>query len=36
VTRALAAGFEIHVAKPVDPADLLSTIAMLVQPQSTS
>jgi len=28
--RALAAGFQVHVAKPVDPAELLATVAGLV------
>jgi CheY-like chemotaxis protein len=31
VERALRAGFEIHVAKPVDPNRLLSTIATLLR-----
>jgi CheY-like chemotaxis protein len=34
VERALASGFQIHVAKPVDSAQLLSTIATLVQPRA--
>ena len=28
-TRALASGFQIHLAKPVDPAELVTTIAAL-------
>lgn len=27
--RALAAGFQTHLAKPVDPAELVATIAVL-------
>jgi CheY-like chemotaxis protein len=30
VERALASGFEVHVAKPVDPSELLSTISTLL------
>jgi CheY-like chemotaxis protein len=30
--RALAAGFQVHMAKPVDPSDLLDTVASLARP----
>ena len=30
--RALAAGFQAHVAKPVDPAELITRIAKLARP----
>jgi CheY-like chemotaxis protein len=30
-SRALAAGFQMHVAKPVDPAELVALVASLVQ-----
>jgi signal transduction histidine kinase len=30
--RAVAAGFQVHLAKPVDPSDLLDTIASLARP----
>ena len=30
--RAIAAGYQMHVAKPVDLADLISTIGKLVRP----
>jgi CheY-like chemotaxis protein len=30
-TRALQAGFQIHLAKPIDPAELVTTIAALAQ-----
>jgi CheY-like chemotaxis protein len=29
-TRALRAGFSVHVAKPVDPAELVATIASVL------
>jgi len=29
-TRALAAGFQMHVAKPLEPADLIAAIASLI------
>ena len=29
-TRALSAGFQMHVAKPLEPADLVAAIANLV------
>jgi CheY-like chemotaxis protein len=29
--RALAAGFQVHVAKPIEPADILSAAARLVE-----
>ncbi len=32
VDRALAAGYHVHVAKPMDPAELVTTIAALVSP----
>ncbi|MBD2115100.1 MULTISPECIES: response regulator, partial [Cyanophyceae] len=32
--HALAAGFQLHLAKPIDPDLLVSTIATLVKPQS--
>jgi signal transduction histidine kinase len=31
IERALAAGFQVHLAKPVDPTDLVETIANLTQ-----
>jgi signal transduction histidine kinase/CheY-like chemotaxis protein len=34
VDRAFASGFQIHVAKPVDMSQLLSTIATLVHPRA--
>ena len=30
-TRALSAGFQMHVAKPLEPADLVAAIANLVR-----
>jgi CheY-like chemotaxis protein len=33
--RALAAGFNIHLAKPVEPADLLQAIGSVIAPQAT-
>ena len=30
-TKALRAGFQIHLAKPIDPAELVTTIAALVK-----
>jgi signal transduction histidine kinase/ActR/RegA family two-component response regulator len=33
--RALAAGYQMHVAKPVDPWELVSTIERLAQPERT-
>jgi CheY-like chemotaxis protein len=30
-TRALASGFQIHLAKPIDPAELVATIAALAR-----
>ena len=35
VDRALAAGYQVHVAKPMDPSALVSAIARLVRPQPT-
>jgi len=32
--RALTAGYQMHVAKPVDPAELASTVERLAHPQS--
>jgi CheY-like chemotaxis protein len=32
--RALAAGFQAHLAKPIDPAELVATIAALVGRQA--
>jgi DNA-binding response OmpR family regulator len=29
--RALRAGFQIHLAKPIDPAELVTTIAALAK-----
>ena len=29
--KALAAGFQIHLAKPIDPAELVTTIASLAK-----
>ncbi len=29
--KALKAGFQIHLAKPIDPAELVATIAALVK-----
>lgn len=29
--RALRAGFQIHLAKPIDPAELVTTVAALVK-----
>jgi DNA-binding response OmpR family regulator len=29
--RALEAGFQIHLAKPIDPAELVATIASLAK-----
>jgi DNA-binding response OmpR family regulator len=29
--KALKAGFQIHLAKPIDPAELVATIAALVR-----
>ena len=29
-TRALRAGFQVHVAKPVEPAELVTTVASVV------
>jgi CheY-like chemotaxis protein len=29
--RALAAGFQVHVPKPVDPADLVDVVARLAR-----
>jgi signal transduction histidine kinase/CheY-like chemotaxis protein len=34
VDRALASGFQVHLAKPVDPSELVTTIASLVAPPS--
>ncbi|PSN79333.1 response regulator, partial [filamentous cyanobacterium CCP4] len=31
--QALAAGFQLHLAKPIEPDLLVSTIATLVRPQ---
>ena len=33
--RALTAGYQMHVAKPVDPSELVSTIERLAQPRRT-
>ena len=30
-TKALASGFQIHVAKPIDPAELVATVAALAR-----
>jgi CheY-like chemotaxis protein len=30
-TRALRAGYQAHIAKPVDPAELLATVASFAQ-----
>jgi CheY-like chemotaxis protein len=30
-TRALRSGFEMHLAKPVDPAELVASVATLVR-----
>ena len=30
-TRALRSGFEMHLAKPVDPGELVAAVAMLVR-----
>jgi CheY-like chemotaxis protein len=30
-TRALESGFELHLAKPIDPAELVASIATLVR-----
>ena len=30
-TRALQAGFEMHLAKPVDPGELVASVATLVR-----
>ena len=30
-TRALESGFEMHLAKPVDPAELVATVARLAR-----
>jgi len=32
IDRAFVSGFQIHIAKPVDASQLLSTIATLVHP----
>jgi CheY-like chemotaxis protein len=32
-TRAFAAGFQLHIAKPVDPADLVHKVAVLLGQQ---
>jgi DNA-binding response OmpR family regulator len=29
--KALRAGFQIHLAKPIDPAELVTTVAALVR-----
>jgi CheY-like chemotaxis protein len=29
--KALRAGFHVHLAKPIDPAELVTTIAMLAK-----
>ena len=34
-TRALRSGFELHLAKPVDPAELVASIATLVRRSRT-
>ena len=34
--QALAAGFQVHVAKPVEPVDLLETIARLAAPRRSA
>jgi signal transduction histidine kinase/CheY-like chemotaxis protein len=31
--RALSAGYQLHVSKPIDPADLVSTVEQLVHPE---
>jgi signal transduction histidine kinase/CheY-like chemotaxis protein len=33
-THALQAGFQAHIAKPFDPAELLAAVALLLQPQA--
>jgi CheY-like chemotaxis protein len=35
-TRALKSGFEMHLAKPVDPGELVASVATLVQRPSRS
>jgi CheY-like chemotaxis protein len=30
-TRVLSSGFQIHLAKPIDPAELVATIASLTR-----
>jgi CheY-like chemotaxis protein len=30
--KALRAGFQIHLAKPIDPAELISAVAALAKP----
>jgi CheY-like chemotaxis protein len=35
-TRALAAGFDVHVAKPVEPAELVLILARLVERRSSA
>ena len=34
--RALNAGYQIHVAKPVDPAELVSTVEWLARPHNSA
>jgi hypothetical protein len=34
-TKALDSGFEMHLAKPVDPGELVSSIATLVRRRSS-
>lgn len=34
--EALAAGFQVHIAKPLDPPQLISSIAKLLEPQTLS
>jgi ATP-binding cassette subfamily B protein len=34
--RALAAGYELHLAKPVEPADLIKAAAALLEPHGAS
>ena len=35
-TRALRSGFEMHLAKPVDPGELVASVATLVRRARTS
>src|SRR5439155_10532116 len=33
-TKALGSGFQIHLAKPIDPAELIAAVALLARPQA--